>query len=80
MCSSNILKILSGAMTLLFSFCNKNWKTVYHFYFWHANMQMCVKLCLAVMNRETRNWQQTLHQMSTNSLTSFMDQKGVQYT
>jgi hypothetical protein len=32
MCSSNILKILIGDMPLLFFFCNKIWKTVYHFY------------------------------------------------
>jgi hypothetical protein len=68
MCSSNILKIMSGAMTL-FSFYNKIWKMVYNFYLLACQYANVCK----IMSHS--------HELtSTNSLTIFMDRKGVQYT
>jgi hypothetical protein len=56
-----------------FPFVTKFGKWSTTFICWHANMQMCAKLCLAVMNRETRNWRRTVQQTSTNSLKNFID-------
>jgi hypothetical protein len=77
MCCSNIIKILSGAMTLLFFFVRKFGKRSTTFISWHASMQMCAKLCLTVMNRDTRNWRQTLHQINEYKfIANFYGSKG----